>query len=68
MNRGVARSQVRNIVCRSVGGEFIPYRTVPKVPKGFMGNGCLPLSDRISQCFSPQEEELDHVSYGGPRS
>ena len=23
MSRGVARSHVRNIVCRSVGGEFI---------------------------------------------
>ena len=27
------------------------------IPKGFMGNGCLQLSDGISPCFSPQEKE-----------
>ena len=27
------------------------------MPKGFMGNGCLQLSDRISRCFSPREKE-----------
>ena len=25
------------------------------IPKGFMGKGCLQLSDRISRCISPQE-------------
>ena len=29
------------------------YATIPKV---FMGNGCLQLSDRISRCYSSQEK------------
>ena len=37
--------------------ERLSVKAYATVPKGFMDNNCLPLSDRISQCFSPQEGE-----------
>ena len=37
--------------------ERLSVKTYATIPKGFMGNGCLPLSDRISRCFSPREGE-----------
>ena len=39
-------------VSRKVVGKV--YATIPK---GFLGKGCLYLSDRISRCFSLQEKE-----------
>ena len=35
----------------------LSLRAYVTILKGCMGNGFLQLSDRISQCFSPQEKE-----------
>ena len=33
----------------------------PYMPKGFLDNGCLPLFNRISRCFNPQEGESMNI-------
>ena len=40
-----------------------PVEAYATIPKGFMGNGCLQLSDRISRCFRPQEKESIGSTY-----
>ena len=38
-----------------------PRKAYATMPKGFMGNGFLHLSYRISRCFSPREEESMNI-------
>ena len=44
-------------ICLLPFPERLLVKAYATVPKGFIGNGCLLLSDQISWCFSPQEEE-----------
>ena len=38
--------------------EMLSVKAYATIPKGFLVNGCVRLSDRISLCFRPQEKNL----------
>ena len=45
----------------AVSRKVVGTEAYAAIPKGFMGNGFLPFSDRISRCFSPQEGESMNI-------
>ena len=43
--------------------ERLSVKVYVAAPEGFMGSGCLQLSDQISQCFSPRERDSMNIRH-----